>query len=104
MSSHTPGPWGTADGAEVWPIEGRTSFVTLARVTGPWSDSQWYGSVEEGRANGRLIAAAPELLDELKGLVAYIERTGVVSNGDYGIEVLSRCRDVIAKAEGTVRS
>ena len=102
MSNHTPGPWGTEDGAEVWPMEGPTSFVTLARVTGPWSDSQWYGSVEEGRANGRLIAAAPELLDALKELIEYDE--GSFGEETYGLEVWQRCKAAIAKAEGTVRS
>jgi hypothetical protein len=54
-------------------MEGKTSFVTLARVVGPWSDSQWYGSVEEERENGRLIAAAPELLTALRDCVEWLE-------------------------------
>jgi hypothetical protein len=43
-------------------MEGPTSFCTLARIEGPWSGSDWYRSAEEARANGRLIAAAPEML------------------------------------------
>jgi hypothetical protein len=99
MSNHTPGPWGTDDGAEVWPMEGPTSFVTLARVTGPWSDSQWYGSVEEGRANGRLIAAAPELLDALKDCCHRL-RQWIESDDDEDMEALVRARALIEKIEG----
>ena len=62
MTHHTPGPWGTEDCAEVWPVFGPTSFCPLARIEGPWSGSDWYRSAEEARANGRLIAAAPEML------------------------------------------
>jgi hypothetical protein len=62
MSHHTPGPWETIDGAEVFPTSGTTSYCPLARVEGPWSGSTLYANASEARANGRLIAAAPELL------------------------------------------
>ena len=99
MSNHTPGPWGTDDGAEVWPMDGPTSFVTLARVVGPWSDSQWYGSVEEGRANGRLIAAAPELLDALRDCCGRL-RQWIESEDEDDMEALARARALIKKIEG----
>jgi hypothetical protein len=104
MSNYTPGPWGTDDGAEVWPMEGKTSFVTLCRVVGPWSDSQWYGSVEEGRANGRLIAAAPELLERLKAMVSGMECECDTADPEHPLCEVCWSRQVIAKAEGTVRS
>lgn len=70
MSKHTPGPWNcSADGAEVWPMTGDKSQVELARVVGPWCDSSWYGK-DEALANGRLIAAAPDLLAACQLLVA----------------------------------
>ncbi len=101
MSSHTPGPWGTQDGAEVWPMEGPTSFVTLARVTGPWCDSQWYGSVEESRANGRLIAAAPELLAALiacrEQLAVWVD-TGSLDEADFA--AVKMADEAIRKAVG----
>lgn len=97
MSGHTPGPWGTHDGAEVWPMEGKTSFVTLARVVGPWSDSQWYGSVEEGRANGRLIAAAPELLAALRDCVEVLESIEI---GEAAFRCEAAARALLKKIEG----
>ena len=48
--------------------------------------------------DARLIAAAPELLAALKELVAYDEGSG--DPEDYGWEVLCRCKESIAKAEG----
>ncbi len=97
MSSHTPGPWGTEDGAEVWPMEGPTSFVTLARVTGPWCDSQWYGSVEEARANGRLIAAAPELAASLRDCVEWLES---VPLGEAPSKSVAAAKALLKKIEG----
>lgn len=99
MTTHTPGPWGTDDGAEVWPMQGDTSFVTLARVTGPWDNSQWYGSVEEARANGRLIAAAPEMLLMLVDVLMTCNPDG----DTYSPPDKSLCdsiREVVAKATG----
>ena len=69
MSSHTQGPWGTDDGAEVWPMEGKTSFVTLCRVVGPWSDSTWYGTgvaSEGGAAMTRWCHCRSQWVEELR--------------------------------------
>ena len=46
----------------------------------------------------RVRDAAPELLAALKEIVAYDE--GSNEPGDFGYEVLQRCKTAIAKAEG----
>ena len=59
MSEHTPGPWQQG-------VEGNN------RVYGPdcaGDDSGLIAVVFKGRANARLIAAAPELLHALIGLL-----------------------------------
>lgn len=95
MAKHTPGPWATIDGAEVYPESGPAAHVELARVVGPWSGSSWYGPAEAA-ANGRLIAAAPELLAALRQCA---DRLGEM---DCGPE-LEAARAAIAKAEGAAR-
>lgn len=100
--SHTPGPWNCSeDGAEVWPMTGDTSHVELARVVGPWCGSQassWYGR-EVARANGRLIAAAPDLLAACQLLVALEDSDA--SDADTRWKQARRdMRDAIAKAQG----
>ena len=56
---------------------------------------------DEARANARLIAAAPDLLEALKEVQHAIDRTG--SAQDAAFEILETChrwRAAIAKAEG----
>jgi hypothetical protein len=56
-------------------MNGDTAQVELARVVGPWCDSSWY-SKEVALANGRLIAAAPDLLEQCKYLLENAEAAG----------------------------
>jgi hypothetical protein len=72
-SNYTAGPWETIDGAEVYPTSGAKSYCPLARVEGPWSGSTLYVDAREARANGRLIAAAPELAASLRDCVVWLE-------------------------------
>lgn len=55
MSKHTPGPWETFKGQDGWGIVGLCGG--------------YYGELSE--ANARLIAAAPELLEALHGLLLF---------------------------------
>jgi hypothetical protein len=86
---HTPGPWTIEyeteggepydDGVRIDSLEGPVAFNVID-------------------CSARLIAAAPEMLAALRELVHYDE--GSSEQGSYGYEVLSRCKAVIAKAEG----
>jgi hypothetical protein len=88
--SHTPGPWTIEyedddgnlldDGVTIESCEGPVAFRVID-------------------CSAPLISAAPELLAALRELVHYDE--GSSEQGSYGYEVLSRCKAVIAKAEGS---
>ena len=91
-TSHTPGPWSYEN-------EGQTVYVGegqwIAQVRG-WG---WLQKMKNGEAvqdaNGRLIAAAPELLEALELLVDNPYREGTESD-----ERLRRiARAAIAKAK-----
>ena len=74
MSGHTPGPW------EVLPEsdshEGTLNIVSEYEEKGGRASANWIAECDlqsdeaQNRANARLIAAAPELLDALRELIA----------------------------------
>lgn len=90
-SKHTPGKW-TADG---WTIhaenaarhDGNSNGAICVIVTG--GEDAW-----EEVANARLIAAAPDLLEALKGLVKDCPTSELLE------QRLATGRAAIAKAEG----
>jgi len=95
-ATHTPGPWEQSEDQKstinavfqgVWIKQGH---MTLADV---------FTDIPEGKANARLIAAAPELLEALKAMEGYMDvftehygRTG------RGCDLLTQARAAIAKA------
>ena len=103
--AHTPGPWG-CDGTEV-----HAEHLVICNAYRSRTDDEgnWMSS-EEVEANARLIAAAPELLDQLRMAAEFIsghnECLSVPSgSGDkewneYCIGLLEDCKLAIAKAEG----
>ncbi len=85
---HTPGPWriGDAGNTVFGPKTDRPSPQTIATL-----------SVIDHEANGRLIAAAPEMLELLKEWRDSLERVqGIV----VGETPLTRVRAAILRAEG----
>lgn len=104
--SHTPGPWELIEG-DIWsaPIEGGCTMAKgrcmVAQVRG-WGHLQYRPDGEEMQdANGRLIAAAPDLLAALRDLVAI--SSGKHDDNAYNEEWTAaedRARAAIAKAEG----
>ncbi len=85
--SHTPGPWTVIDpyGDEFGVQMGRTGGFLV-----PGANTE---------ANARLIAAAPELLDTLRGLLAIPEVRQTAERSVFGSLVWA-ADDAIAKAEG----
>lgn len=106
VSDHTPGPWAVGFDANGWEdgdinvIADKCGLVcSIPRQLNGLYHSPGVGRTHDNQeANARLIAAAPELLAALQELVAYDE--GSSAEGEYGYEVLHRCRSAIAKAEG----
>ena len=88
---HTPGPWEHND-TDMLQVQGRVMGYSVPisliqkRSVGPM----------QAKANARLIAAAPELLEALKQLVNRFEQSGAYDH-DHTIEL---AQSVIAKAEG----
>ena len=93
-TKHTPGPWRTKR-------EGFSTVYVEARIDGGLiQEVAACGPTEAGRdqqeANARLIAAAPELLEALRGIMKLDE--DLCSEGS--IEALDKARAAIAKATG----
>jgi len=68
MSKHTPGPWSVGDrGVNIVGAGGQVASV------GPFdSGGASQGKIGTMRANARLVAAAPDLLTALEGLLSVI--------------------------------
>ena len=69
-SKHTPGPW-IVDTDHIIQDGGTSDENTIAIV----------GDQEEWKANARLIAAAPDLLEALKHARGFIIRYGTIKEG-----------------------
>lgn len=87
-TEHTPGPWKVReDYAGAQSVVSADAF--LARVGPP--------NTEQAEANARLIAAAPELLEALQGLLAAVEQGTLPGSG----KAQDAARAAIAKATGS---
>lgn len=92
-SKHTPGPWYAKGSSEnrAWEVAERNTGELVAELN----------TIDAtGEADARLIAAAPDLLAALRGLVRDIEgrekRTGITQMGT----AIDAARAALAKAEG----
>jgi hypothetical protein len=92
-ATFTPGPWEIQD-AGPGTIRGlRFRVVTDEKFIAKTSDG-----LEEARANARLIAAAPELLEQCKLFEKVLCELVVMGEAD--IEERDKLREVLAKVEG----
>lgn len=102
MAEHTPGPWRFdqdwhriptilgADGAHVATVE-KDNFIH-----GKFPGIGHTEPKPERDANARLIAAAPELLAALSGLLSDLDNPDLIDIRD---ETIAQARAVVAKAE-----
>lgn len=67
----------------------------------PTQQPDLYSSKEE-KANAHLIAAAPDLLDALKGIYEYMEEVGYVCECNGNDCLMCVAKKAISKAEGKV--
>lgn len=84
MTKHTPGPWRVVEDRAPSSLEVYAGKTAIAEC---WRRAD----VETEIANARLIAAAPELLDALKFVIAGVPDTW---------EGVQKARATIAKATG----
>jgi hypothetical protein len=89
---HTPGPWhvGFKPGPIVYGLQGEQ----VANLFEPLIDA------EENKANARLIACAPELLEALKEMAEQFSHYCEHTEDAKEIETLIKARAAISKAEG----
>ena len=87
---HTPGPWTINEnleyGDEYW-FGGEKGFCI---DVGPATIGGLKDKIEQGKANARLIAAAPELLDALKKEVSIIDTKEHAVMHDFICETISK--------------
>jgi hypothetical protein len=98
-TNHTPGPWGIAPGFEStsqyrnhWRVTAKSPHVngkmqTVCELNGPWDEENY-------KANAKLIAAAPELLE-----AAELAEAAWTGNGDMSTAIDALLL-AIAKAKG----
>ena len=70
MSQHTPGPWVLSEESPKIIKKGDRLIGSTCGHPGSWA----YPTEEEGIANARLISAAPDLLKQLRELLAMVGR------------------------------
>lgn len=97
MNNHTPGPWTIREG------------VTPITVVGANGEALYHESdkrLPSVIGDARLIAAAPELLEALEGLMGPVifgsqtDREILCDWGTSGMEHVTRARAAIAKVKG----
>jgi hypothetical protein len=110
QATHTKGPWHTGQGNGEGSIfcesgrmrleSGGTTLYPVCAISRGWDEG-------EDAANARLIAAAPDLLEALRGLIDQLEAAGIHIPGEdsgqwHGAEGISfsRAIEAITKAEG----
>ena len=99
MNQHTKGPWDRiiADGYTV-------RHPQIYSDTGPVANATWLGDgrLDELNANARLISAAPELLEALKGMLEQFNYHTTTGINHEESEAIAKARAAIAKAGGAV--
>ena len=112
-SKHTPGPWLIAgeDGCTIYAVHHNGDFkdgkpFLVNRFYARVEDCRFQGgTADEARANGRLIAAAPDLLEALQKCVSVFEK--LADAGNYPEPLFQKggwmfAAEAIAKATGGV--
>jgi hypothetical protein len=99
-AKHTPGPWvviprGESSGKSVATIEPKPESM---ETTNYWTVADVNGLRAEWEANLRLIAAAPELLEALQGVVAFWDS---ITMEDSVNDLHIKARAAIVKATGS---
>lgn len=94
-AKHTPGPWNVSPEYS----DGWLMVMASGKIVANVNPESFSAGVADlvgmpCEANAHLIAAAPELLESLRELVAYCEETG----NDW--MCVAKARDAIAKATG----
>ncbi len=100
MSGHTPGPWKTG-WLESYNAMTGEPVAYVYRSDAETADTRicirTVGDLFDVDADAKLIAAAPDLLEALKGAISTLASMNWANRSD---NVLTRAKAAIAKAEG----
>lgn len=98
-AKRTPAPWRVTYGGRNLAPECQNIFVDHS--TGMYSDpvANCYTRTPESEANARLIAAAPEMLDALRGLLDAMDREDDAASWR-NHEVETKARALLARIDG----
>lgn len=95
-ATHTPGPWVVGSNVTAGnKLEGCSIFAEKIKDQIGWMR---FDLDEENHANARLIAAAPELLEQCKLFEKVLCELVVMGEAD--IEDRDKLREILAKVEG----
>lgn len=99
MNEHTPAPWHVEniDRDPTYTIHGPNRTWGLATVHLPLSNDMYYVQLKQAKANARLIASAPDLLEALR---FFVDHPGVSQLCTANSDVMTAARAAIAKATG----
>ena len=95
-AKHTPGPWRLCRVDTDLVLDG--NYKAIAKAS--FRATSTMNLVHETKANARLIAAAPELLEALKTLTAYLGKTATHTSD---LEAVWDAEKVIRKATGETK-
>jgi hypothetical protein len=88
----TPGPWQADHNRLVWSADGEKCIADV----GSEDPARFGVTLDEARANARVVAAAPEMLEALHVFLDCFDR-GLVTLPKTGLEI---ARAALAKVEG----
>ena len=95
-TQHTPGPWEAVGNLVRSPMHQPEGLPRGVQI-GDCRDGYFLSNTEEAKANARLIAAAPDLLEALSKLIDAVS----VRIDDPRIHLFDAARAAIAKATAT---
>ena len=94
-ATHTPGPWVVGSNVTAGnKLEGCSIFAEKIKDQIGWMR---FDLDEENHANARLIAAAPEMYETMKSILAVVNDPGPIFPGT---AIGDKVREVLAKVEG----
>lgn len=96
-NKHTPGPWSVRFFKSKSHKVSAPTWESLAVVYGNVDDKEFDA---EGRANARLVAAAPDLLADVKALLNLLDYVRLDADG---MKAFRQARTHVAKAEGDAK-
>lgn len=102
MSSHTPGPWAVSSRTDGnwWHIGAGNQAIAAVHAASKKRNEPYAGMFE---ANAHLIAAAPDLLEELVITLGALKEVCDVRHAPLPESTIRRAEAAIAKAKGTTR-